>query len=138
MTNILCLEERGEMVRPHIDSINSVLKLYLLLVLQKSRDGHRTMTPGETKKGESWDGSGIYNQSHTLVLGLSQVDARQSGKISKWAFLYYGMTTTLAVILGIVLVSVIHPGNPSMKDKPMTINERADVSGVDKFLDVVR
>ena len=48
------------------------------------------------------------------------------------------MTTTLAVVLGIILVLVIHPGNPSIKGKTMVENDKTDVSGVDKFLDVVR
>ena len=74
----------------------------------------------------------------SLISGLSQLDPGRSGKISGWAFTYYSITTCSAVILGIILVVIIHPGDPSVKGFKETVGEKADVSGVDKFLDVVR
>uniref|UniRef100_A0A7E4VFS3 Amino acid transporter n=1 Tax=Panagrellus redivivus TaxID=6233 RepID=A0A7E4VFS3_PANRE len=75
----------------------------------------------------------------SLISGLSQLEAKESGRISRYAFMYYGMTTTFAVILGIFLVIVIHPGNASVKGLEHSVHSHvSDISGVDKFLDVVR
>uniref|UniRef100_A0AC35F8W6 Amino acid transporter n=1 Tax=Panagrolaimus sp. PS1159 TaxID=55785 RepID=A0AC35F8W6_9BILA len=77
----------------------------------------------------------------SIISSLSQLDADQSGAVSKWAFTYYAITTTCAVILGIILVLVIHPGNPSIKGKTLAeieIEKAANISGSDKFLDVFR
>lgn len=48
----------------------------------------------------------------SLIAGLAQLDAKSSGKMGSRALLYYFATTMLAAFLGIVLVVVIHPGNP--------------------------
>lgn len=74
----------------------------------------------------------------SLISGLSQIDPGRSGKISGWAFTYYSITTTSAVILGVILVLIIHPGDPSVKGHRENTGEKADVSGIDKLLDVLR
>ncbi|KAH7723546.1 Protein GLT-5 [Aphelenchoides avenae] len=75
----------------------------------------------------------------SLISGLSQLDARQSGRIGAFAFTYYAMTTTLAVITGIILVLIIHPGDPSIKQQvAVQEQDQASVSAVDKMLDLVR
>ncbi|KAI6195591.1 Excitatory amino acid transporter [Aphelenchoides besseyi] len=75
-----------------------------------------------------------------LISGLSQLDAKQSGRISGYAFWYYGMTTTLAVVTGIVLVLVIHPGDPNIKSHPSVVaaKQQENVEPLDKFLDLIR
>ncbi|KAI6174596.1 Amino acid transporter [Aphelenchoides bicaudatus] len=54
----------------------------------------------------------------SLISGLSQLDARQSGRIGAYAFWYYGMTTSLAVI--------------------QKAGSNSDVNALDKFLDLIR
>ncbi|KAI6239734.1 Excitatory amino acid transporter [Aphelenchoides fujianensis] len=75
-----------------------------------------------------------------LISGLSQLDAKQSGRIGGFAFWYYGMTTSLAVITGIILVLLIHPGDPSIKNhhSALVAKNQEGVDAVDKFLDLIR
>ncbi|VDN10440.1 unnamed protein product [Dibothriocephalus latus] len=51
----------------------------------------------------------------SLISGLANLDIKSCGKIGTYALLYYFTTTLLAVLIGIVLVVSIHPGNPSIK-----------------------
>lgn len=51
----------------------------------------------------------------SLIAGLAQLDAKSSGKMGSRAIVYYFATTILAAILGIILVTIIHPGDPSIK-----------------------
>lgn len=46
--------------------------------------------------------------------GLSCLDTGSSGKMGSRALCYYFSTTILAAILGITMVTTIHPGDPSI------------------------
>jgi len=74
--------------------------------------------------------------------GLSALNARESGRMGRRALVYYGFTTTMAVITGVVCVIVIHPGNPSSKGifSPGTIVSATDekVKVIDTMLDILR
>ncbi|CAI4221303.1 unnamed protein product [Auanema sp. JU1783] len=75
----------------------------------------------------------------SLISGLSQLDGKTSGKLGSRAFMYYGLTTTHAVILGIIIVMIIHPGHPSIKHQANIGPEvHREVSALDKFLDLFR
>ncbi|CAD5214621.1 unnamed protein product [Bursaphelenchus xylophilus] len=76
----------------------------------------------------------------SLISGLSQLDAKQSGRIGGFAFCYYGMTTTLAVATGIALVLIIHPGDPTIRSGNLTPKpiEHTNVTALDKILDLIR
>ncbi|GMT17055.1 hypothetical protein PFISCL1PPCAC_8352, partial [Pristionchus fissidentatus] len=75
----------------------------------------------------------------SLVSGLAQLDARESGKVGSRAIAYYALTTTHAVILGIIVVMLIHPGDPSIKtDNSHLTIDRGSISALDKFLDLIR
>ncbi|CAD6190483.1 unnamed protein product [Caenorhabditis auriculariae] len=74
----------------------------------------------------------------SLISGLSQLDARQSGKLGSLAVTYYVFTTVVAVITGIFLVLVIHPGDPTIKEDLGTGTEGKTVSTVDTLLDLLR
>ncbi|CAI2326937.1 unnamed protein product [Caenorhabditis sp. 36 PRJEB53466] len=75
----------------------------------------------------------------SIVSGLSQLDGKTSGRLGSRAVMYYVLTTTHAVILGIIVVSIIHPGDPAIK-QGMGLEEgaAADVSAAQKFLDLFR
>ncbi|KAK6736116.1 hypothetical protein RB195_019036 [Necator americanus] len=72
--------------------------------------------------------------------GLSQLDSRTSKKVGRRALMYYVLTTTHAVLLGIIVVMLLHPGDPRIKGERSNMD--GDVSGkvaaVDKFLDLFR
>uniref|UniRef100_A0A0K0F0E1 Amino acid transporter n=1 Tax=Strongyloides venezuelensis TaxID=75913 RepID=A0A0K0F0E1_STRVS len=48
--------------------------------------------------------------SLSIICGLCQLNAKQSGKIGMYSIIYYFITTFMAVFLGIVLVVLISPG----------------------------
>lgn len=77
----------------------------------------------------------------SIVSGLAQLDPKSSSKMSITAFIYYFATTTIAVILGIVLVTAIHPGEAQLgwnsKETRLTQAER-NVSTLDTVLDLLR
>ncbi|CAJ0945706.1 unnamed protein product, partial [Mesorhabditis belari] len=77
----------------------------------------------------------------SLISGISQLDAKSSGKIGSRAFVYYGISLSHAVILGMILVLVIHPGDPKVKEKTMKsggeqVQKRAPAQ--EKVLDLLR
>ncbi|XP_074662813.1 excitatory amino acid transporter-like isoform X2 [Tubulanus polymorphus] len=78
----------------------------------------------------------------SLISGLSQLDARSSGKMGSFALAYYFSTTILAAILGIILVLSIHPGHPSIRADNNKEFEAAakhqQVATLDAFLDLLR
>ncbi|KAK4468442.1 hypothetical protein MN116_007648 [Schistosoma mekongi] len=75
----------------------------------------------------------------SLISGLAGLDPKSSGKIGSYALIYYIATTMLAVILGIVLVLCIHPGDKSIKQEigEGTIAERRPET-LDSLLDLLR
>uniref|UniRef100_H2MAN5 Amino acid transporter n=1 Tax=Oryzias latipes TaxID=8090 RepID=H2MAN5_ORYLA len=52
----------------------------------------------------------------SLMSGLSAMDTKASGRLGVLTITYYLWTTFIAVIVGIVLVLIIHPGTGSEKD----------------------
>ncbi|EGT47255.1 hypothetical protein CAEBREN_29010 [Caenorhabditis brenneri] len=75
----------------------------------------------------------------SIVSGLSQLDGKTSGRLGSRAAMYYVITTTHAVILGIIVVSIIHPGDPTIKQKMgLEEGETANVPATQKFLDLFR
>uniref|UniRef100_A0A158P6S9 Amino acid transporter n=1 Tax=Angiostrongylus cantonensis TaxID=6313 RepID=A0A158P6S9_ANGCA len=74
----------------------------------------------------------------SLISGLSQLDAKQSGKMGTLAITYYFVTTIVAVITGIILVLSIHPGDPSIKEDLGEGTEGKTVSTLDTLLDLLR
>ncbi|CAK9298361.1 unnamed protein product [Gordionus sp. m RMFG-2023] len=75
----------------------------------------------------------------SLISGLCQLDAKSSGKVGYRALAYYLSTTIMAAVLGIILVVIIHPGNPDIK-KHLATEEETTVppSSLDAFLDLIR
>lgn len=76
---------------------------------------------------------------YALSTGLAALDAKSSGRMGSFAVLYYFMTTILAVVLGIILVVIIHPGSKSIKENlgPGTNNKKMPPT-LDAFLDLFR
>ena len=70
--------------------------------------------------------------------GLSQLDAKASGRMGSRALLYYFTTTICAAIIGIGCVLSVHPGDPSIKGELGSGAENTKVSTIDAFLDLIR
>lgn len=70
--------------------------------------------------------------------GLAGLDAKSSGRLGTRAMVYYMSTTVIAAVLGVVLVLLIHPGNPKLKANLGHGKKNDDVSSVDAFLDLIR
>ena len=73
----------------------------------------------------------------SIITAIGGLDLSLSGKIGGRAILYYFCTTVTAVILGVILVTIIHPGegDPSKIHKSGTSR---NVTTVDTLLDLVR
>ncbi|VDM38861.1 unnamed protein product [Toxocara canis] len=75
----------------------------------------------------------------SLISALAQMDARESGQMGLTTVVYYVVTAVLSTILGIALVLLIHPGDPTIKSSWLDgVPEEADVSPLDTFLDLIR
>ncbi|KAM9857811.1 solute carrier family 1 member 3a [Aulostomus maculatus] len=73
----------------------------------------------------------------SLISGMAALDSRASGKMGIRAVIYYTTTTIIAVIIGIVMVLIIHPGKGS-KDEFTKQQKIEQISPVDAFLDLIR
>ena len=74
-----------------------------------------------------------------FFLGMAQLDPKGSGRMGYRALLYYTVTTILAAIVGIVMVLIIHPGDPRIKS--VVTAYKADytkISTLDAILDIIR
>ncbi len=72
----------------------------------------------------------------SLIVGLAALDQQASGRLGGRAIAYYMGTTVLAVILGIVLVVIIKPGDKASLN--VEKKEQKDVIALDSFLDLLR
>ena len=71
----------------------------------------------------------------SLIVALAILDAKAAGRLGRRALVYYFTTTLLAVVLGIILVVSIKPGE-GKGDKKGT--ESKHVQPVDSLLDLIR
>ncbi|KAK9408601.1 excitatory amino acid transporter 1 [Crotalus adamanteus] len=73
----------------------------------------------------------------SLVTGVSALDSKASGKMGLRAVVYYMSTTIIAVLIGIIMVVIIHPGKGS-KEKMHREGKIVRVTAADAFLDLIR
>uniref|UniRef100_A0A8C8DMQ1 Amino acid transporter n=1 Tax=Oryzias sinensis TaxID=183150 RepID=A0A8C8DMQ1_9TELE len=74
----------------------------------------------------------------SLITGLAGLDAKSSGRLGTRAMVYYMTTTVIAAVLGVILVLLIHPGNPKLKENLGEGEKNEDVSSLDAFFDLIR
>lgn len=72
----------------------------------------------------------------SLISGMAAIPGKASGRMGGFAVLYYLITTFMAVLLGILLVATIKPGEKGKKTADG--NEDAVVQPVDSLLDLIR
>nr|XP_012417797.1 PREDICTED: excitatory amino acid transporter 5 isoform X2 [Odobenus rosmarus divergens] len=73
----------------------------------------------------------------SLMSGLASLDAKTSSRLGILTVAYYLWTTFMAVIVGIVMVSVIHPGGVAQKETTEQ-SRKAIMSSADALLDLIR
>jgi Na+/H+-dicarboxylate symporter len=73
----------------------------------------------------------------SIISAIGGLDLTLSGKIGARAIVYYLCTTISAVVLGMILVSVIHPGSGDASEIKKSGSSR-NVTTVDTLLDLVR
>ena len=71
----------------------------------------------------------------SLICALASLDAKATGRVGRRALLYYISTTILAVILGIVLVVSIRPGDTEVEKEKKDVQK---IRTLDAFLDLIR
>ena len=74
----------------------------------------------------------------SLITATAALDKRASGRLGLGAIIYYMTTTLLAVIIGIVLVLAIHPGDPDDLSKIQRKGSSKDTKPLDALLDLIR
>lgn len=75
----------------------------------------------------------------SLISAVGNLDLSLSGKIGSRAILYYMLTTVMAVILGIILVTTIQPGNRiGENDIEAETSNGRNITITDTLLDLVR
>ncbi|EMP33575.1 Excitatory amino acid transporter 5 [Chelonia mydas] len=76
------------------------------------------------------------NKPH-LMSGLAALDAKTSSRLGIITVTYYLWTTFVAVIVGIIMVSIIHPGGAAQKENTEE-SGKPIMSSADALLDLIR
>ncbi|XP_060551511.1 excitatory amino acid transporter-like [Ruditapes philippinarum] len=74
----------------------------------------------------------------SLIVGVSSLDAKASGHMGLRTLLYYFGTTFMAIIIGVILVVSIHPGDPVLKDETAVAEGDSRITSLDALLDLIR
>ncbi|XP_054428381.1 excitatory amino acid transporter 5 isoform X1 [Pteronotus mesoamericanus] len=73
----------------------------------------------------------------SLISGLASLDAKTSSRLGILTVAYYLWTTFVAVIVGIIMVSIIHPGRAAQKEATEQ-SGKPIMSSADALLDLIR
>ncbi|KAM8805652.1 excitatory amino acid transporter 5 [Eudromia elegans] len=73
----------------------------------------------------------------SLMSGLAALDAKTSSRLGIITITYYLWTTFVAVIVGIIMVSIIHPGGAAQKESTEEGGKQI-MSSADALLDLIR
>ncbi|XP_039591600.1 excitatory amino acid transporter 5-like [Polypterus senegalus] len=73
----------------------------------------------------------------SLMSGLAALDAKASSRLGIITISYYLWTTFVAVVVGIILVSIIHPGGAAQKETTED-SGKPTMSSADALLDLIR
>ncbi|XP_015666403.1 excitatory amino acid transporter 5 [Protobothrops mucrosquamatus] len=73
----------------------------------------------------------------SLMSGLAALDAKTSSRLGIITITYYLWTTFVAVIVGIIMVSIIHPGGAAQKEVTEE-GAKPIMSSADALLDLIR
>ncbi|XP_045714317.1 excitatory amino acid transporter 5 isoform X3 [Phyllostomus hastatus] len=73
----------------------------------------------------------------SLISSLASLDAKTSGRLGILTVAYYLWTTFVAVVVGIIMVSIIHPGRVAQKEATEQ-SGKPIMSSADALLDLIR
>ncbi|XP_069794574.1 excitatory amino acid transporter 5-like isoform X2 [Narcine bancroftii] len=73
----------------------------------------------------------------SLMSGLAALDAKASSRLGLITIAYYLWTTFMAVVTGIIMVSIIHPGGAAQKENTDD-SAKPIMSSADALLDLIR
>lgn len=73
----------------------------------------------------------------SLMSGLAALDAKCSSRLGLITVSYYLWTTFVAVIVGIIMVCIIHPGGAAQKEDSED-SGKPIMSSADALLDLIR
>ncbi|KAK5869376.1 hypothetical protein PBY51_024099 [Eleginops maclovinus] len=73
----------------------------------------------------------------SLMSGLAALDAKCSSRLGLITVSYYLWTTFVAVVVGIIMVSIIHPGGAAQKEDSED-SGKPIMSSADALLDLIR
>lgn len=74
----------------------------------------------------------------SLIGGIAGLDAKTCGKMGLRTMAYFGTTTMLAVILGIIMAVTIRPGANGDQSEIPRYGQAQNLNSVDTFLDLIR
>jgi len=74
----------------------------------------------------------------SLISGIAGLDMKTCGRMGLRTMAYFGTTTMMAVILGIILAVTIQPGGGANKDKLARYGSSQTLTAADTFLDLAR
>ncbi|XP_033358487.1 excitatory amino acid transporter isoform X2 [Bombus vosnesenskii] len=74
----------------------------------------------------------------SLISGSASLNARMNGMIAVRTLVYFILTSLLNAVLGVVLVLLIHPGNPGIRKSMATSHSGRAVNILDSLLDLGR
>ncbi|CAC5406817.1 Excitatory amino acid transporter 4,Excitatory amino acid transporter 3 [Mytilus coruscus] len=74
----------------------------------------------------------------SLIAGIAGLDAKACGKIGLRTMLYFGATTFMAVILGIIMAVSIQPGRGAKRTDLARYGSTKKLHAADTFLDLIR
>ena len=74
----------------------------------------------------------------SLIAGIAGLDAKTCGKMGLRTIIYFGTTTLISVILGIIMAVSIRPGDGAKKDDIKRYGSAAKLTTADTFLDLIR
>ncbi|XP_066594060.1 excitatory amino acid transporter isoform X1 [Prorops nasuta] len=74
----------------------------------------------------------------SLISGSASLNARMNGMIAVRTLVYFILTSLLNAILGVILVLIIHPGNPGIRESIAPSTQARAVNILDSLLDLGR
>ncbi|XP_026522102.1 excitatory amino acid transporter 1 isoform X4 [Notechis scutatus] len=109
--------------------------------MERFQQGVRKRTLMAKKKVQNITKEGVKSfllrNFFVIFTGMSALDSKASGKMGLRAVVYYMSTTIIAVLIGIIMVVIIHPGKGS-KEKMHREGKIVQVTAADAFLDLIR
>ena len=74
----------------------------------------------------------------SIISGIAALDGKTTGRLGGYTFAYFGVTTVLATIIGIIMSATIKPGVGDNDDEVTETAPVGQLAPVDSLLDLIR